>query len=99
MFRTGHAVGLTSDEGAEVLIHVGLDTVKLDGQFFFPRVSNDQPVRVGDLLLEFDLEAIKAAGYDLTTPVLVSNSDDYIDVLILSDGAVSAGAPLLTILN
>lgn len=99
MFRTGHAVGLTSDDGAEVLIHVGLDTVKLDGQFFFPRVSNDQPVRVGDLLLEFDLEAIKAAGYDLTTPVLVSNSDDYIDVLILSDGAVSAGAPLLTILN
>jgi PTS system beta-glucosides-specific IIC component len=99
MFRTGHAVGLTSDEGAEVLIHVGLDTVKLDGQFFFPRVSNDQPVKVGDLLLEFDLEAIKAAGYDLTTPVLVSNSDDYIDVLILSDGAVSAGAPLLTILN
>lgn len=99
MFRTGHAVGLTSDEGAEVLIHVGLDTVKLDGQFFFPRVSNDQPVRVGDLLLEFDLEAIKAAGYDLTTPVLVSNSDDYIDVLILSDGAISAGAPLLTILN
>ncbi|WP_455915987.1 PTS beta-glucoside transporter subunit IIABC [Pantoea agglomerans] len=99
MFRTGHAVGLTSDDGAEVLIHVGLDTVKLDGQFFFPRVSNDQPVRVGDLLLEFDLEAIKAAGYDLTTPVLVSNSDDYIDVLILSDGAVSAGAPLLTLLN
>lgn len=99
MFRTGHAVGLTSDDGAEVLIHVGLDTVKLDGQFFFPRVSNDQPVKVGDLLLEFDLEAIKAAGYDLTTPVLVSNSDDYIDVLILSDGAVSAGAPLLTILN
>lgn len=99
MFRTGHAVGLTSDEGAEVLIHVGLDTVKLDGQFFFPRVSNDQPVKVGDLLLEFDLEAIKAAGYDLTTPVLVSNSDDYIDVLILSDGAVSAGAPLLTILD
>lgn len=99
MFRTGHAVGLTSDEGAEVLIHVGLDTVKLDGQFFFPRVSNDQPVKVGDLLLEFDLQAIKAAGYDLTTPVLVSNSDDYIDVLILSDGAVSAGAPLLTVLN
>lgn len=99
MFRTGHAVGLTSDDGAEVLIHVGLDTVKLDGQFFFPRVSNDQPVKVGDLLLEFDLEAIKAAGYDLTTPVLVSNSDDYIDVLILSDGAVSAGAPLLTVLN
>lgn len=99
IFRTGHAVGLTSDDGAEVLIHVGLDTVKLDGQFFFPRVSNDQPVKVGDLLLEFDLEAIKAAGYDLTTPVLVSNSDDYIDVLILSDGAVSAGAPLLTVLN
>lgn len=99
IFRTGHAVGLTSEEGAEVLIHVGLDTVKLDGQFFFPRVTNDQTVNVGDLLLEFDLEAIKAAGYDLTTPVLVSNSDDYIDVLILTDGAVTEGTPLLTVLN
>ncbi|WP_343550567.1 PTS beta-glucoside transporter subunit IIABC [Pantoea sp.] len=99
MFRTGHAIGLTSEQGAEVLIHVGLDTVKLDGQFFQPKVHNDQVVKVGDVLLEFDLAAIKAAGYDLTTPVLVSNSDDFVDVLTLSRSAVSEGAPLLAVLK
>lgn len=99
IFRTGHAIGLTSEQGAEVLIHVGLDTVKLDGQFFHPRVANDQPVKVGDVLLEFDLDAIKAAGFDLTTPVLVSNSDDFVDVLTLSHTAVSEGAPLLAVLK
>jgi PTS system beta-glucosides-specific IIC component len=99
MFRTGHAIGLTSAQGAEVLIHVGLDTVKLDGHYFSPKVVNDQPVKVGDLLLEFDLDAIKAAGFDLTTPVLVSNSDDFVDVLTLSRTAVSEGAPLLAVLK
>lgn len=99
MFRTGHAIGLTSALGAEVLIHVGLDTVKLEGRYFRPQVQNDQPVKVGDVLLEFDLEAIKAAGYDLTTPVLVSNSDEFIDVLTLSRAAVSEGAPLLAVLK
>lgn len=99
MFRTGHAIGLTSDQGAEVLIHVGLDTVKLDGQYFHPQVQNDQPVKVGDVLLEFDIEAIKNAGFDLTTPVLVSNSDDFIDVLTLNNSAVSEGSPLLAVLK
>jgi beta-glucoside PTS system EIICBA component len=99
MFRTGHAIGLTSDQGAEVLIHVGLDTVKLDGQYFHPQVQNDQPVKVGDVLLEFDIEAIKNAGFDLTTPVLVSNSDEFIDVLTLNNSAVSEGSPLLAVLK
>lgn len=99
MFRTGHAIGLTSAQGAEVLIHVGLDTVKLDGQYFHPQVKNDQPVKIGDVLLEFDIKAIKAAGYDLTTPVLVSNSDDFIDVLTLNNRAVSEGSPLLAVLK
>lgn len=99
MFRTGHAVGLTSDEGAEVLIHVGLDTVKLDGQFFYPKVQNDQKVSVGDVLVEFDLEAIAAAGFDLTTPVLVSNSDDFVDVLPLKTATIDAGSSLLVVLK
>lgn len=99
MFRTGHAIGLTSDQGAEVMIHVGLDTVKLDGQYFHPQVQNDQPVKVGDVLLEFDIEAIKNAGFDLTTPVLVSNSDEFIDVLTLNNSAVSEGSPLLAVLK
>ncbi|ERK15153.1 PTS system, beta-glucoside-specific IIB component [Pantoea sp. AS-PWVM4] len=95
-FRTHHAIGLTADDGAEVLIHVGLDTVKLDGKFFTPHVAVDDVVKVGDLLLEFDLSAIQAAGYDLTTPVVVSNSDEFIDVLSLQPSTVTACAPLLS---
>lgn len=99
MFRTGHAIGLTSEQGVEVLIHIGLDTVKLDGQYFYPQVENDRPVKVGDVLLEFDIDAIKAAGFDLTTPVLVSNYDDFMDVLTLNSTVVSEGSPLLAVLK
>jgi beta-glucoside PTS system EIICBA component len=96
VFRTSHAIGLTAEDGAEVLIHVGLDTVKLDGKFFTPHVAVDDVVKVGDLLLEFDICAIEAAGYDLTTPVVVSNSDEFIDVLPLQPSVVTACAPLLS---
>lgn len=96
LFRTSHAIGLTAQDGAEVLIHVGLDTVKLDGKFFTPHVAVDDVVKVGDLLLEFDLSAIQAAGYDLTTPVVITNSDEFIDVLPLQPSVVTACAPLLS---
>lgn len=100
LFRTRHAIGLEAEDGSEVLIHVGIDTVKLDGQHFIAHVSQDDKVRVGDLLLEFDIPAIRAAGYDLTTPVLISNSDDYIDVLAASQQReVAAGEPLLTLIK
>lgn len=100
LFRTHHAIGLAADDGSEVLIHVGIDTVKLNGQHFRAHVSQDDTVRVGDLLLEFDIPAIRAAGYDLTTPVLISNSDDYIDVLAASQQSdVAAGEPLLTLIK
>ncbi|PRD13508.1 PTS beta-glucoside transporter subunit IIABC [Pantoea coffeiphila] len=100
LFRTRHAIGLEADNGAEVLIHVGIDTVKLDGLHFTAHVSQDDRVSVGDLLLEFDIDAIRAAGYDLTTPVLVSNSDDYIDVLVASQQSeVTAGDPLLALIK
>lgn len=100
LFRTKHAIGLEADDGSEVLIHVGIDTVKLDGQYFTAHVSQDDKVRIGDLLLEFDIPAIRAAGYDLTTPVLISNSDDYIDVLAASQQSeVAAGEPLLTLIK
>lgn len=100
LFRTHHAIGLEADDGSEVLIHVGIDTVKLDGLHFSAHVSQGDAVRVGDLLLEFDIAAIRAAGYDLTTPVLISNSDDYIDVLAASQQSeVAAGEPLLTLIK
>lgn len=77
LFNTNHAIGLTSDTGAQILVHIGLDTVKLDGKFFKAHVKQGDDVKVGDLLIEFDLEAIKAEGYDTITPVIITNSKDF----------------------
>ena len=75
MFDTGHAVSITSDDGIEILIHVGLDTVKLKGEHFTSLAKNDDKVEVGSDLIQFDLEAIKAAGFDTVTPIVVCNTD------------------------
>lgn len=77
MFTTGHAVSLVADCGAEILIHVGLETVSLEGKHFTVRANNGDKVKKGDLLIEFDLEAIKAAGFNTITPMVVCNSGDY----------------------
>ncbi len=77
MFATGHAVSMNAANGAEILIHVGLETVTLKGQHFTIHCKSGDQVKKGDLLIEFDLEAIKAAGFNTITPVLVCNSDDY----------------------
>ena len=77
MFTTGHAVSLVADFGAEILIHVGLETVSLEGKPFTVHVANGDKVTKGQLLLEADLEAIKAAGLNTVTPVLICNTDDY----------------------
>ena len=77
MFDTGHAVSLVSESGMEILIHVGLETVGLNGAPFQVKVQNGQKVKKGQLLFEADLAAIEAAGLPTITPVLVCNSDDY----------------------
>ena len=77
MFETGHAVSLVAPNGAEILIHVGLETVTLKGQHFTIHCKAGDQVKKGDLLIEFDLEAIKAAGFNTITPMLVCNSDDF----------------------
>lgn len=77
MFSTGHAVSLVADCGAEILIHVGLETVGLEGKPFTIHVSNGDKVKKGQLLIEADLEAIKAAGLPTITPMLICNSSDY----------------------
>ncbi|WP_138418016.1 beta-glucoside-specific PTS transporter subunit IIABC [Aquibacillus sediminis] len=77
LFPTKHAVGLTTDEGVELLIHVGMDTVNLEGKFFTGHVAQGDRVEKGTLLVEFDIASIKKAGYKLTTPVLVTNHDAY----------------------
>ncbi|MCM3128181.1 beta-glucoside-specific PTS transporter subunit IIABC [Paenibacillus provencensis] len=75
--KSGHAIGLVSDSGAEILIHIGIDTVKLKGQFFSPKVQAGARVSVGDLLMEFDREEIDKAGYETITPVIVTNMHQY----------------------
>lgn len=76
MFKTGHAIGLLSEKGDEILIHVGLDTVKLEGEGFSPIVNDGDQVKVGDLLLEFDIPYIQSQGYDITTPIVVTNQTE-----------------------
>ena len=77
---TGHAVGLTSSDGVELLIHVGVDTVKMQGDGFQVFVTEGQKVKTGEKLLKFDRDKIRKAGYSDTTAVLVTNSDDYSSV-------------------
>lgn len=77
IFETGHAVSVVSDSGVEILIHVGLDTVKLKGQYFTKHTQSNAKVKKGDLLIEFDLSSIHSAGYDVITPVIICNSDAF----------------------
>ena len=94
---TLHAVGITSNDGIELLIHVGIDTVKLDGVPFTAHVKEGDRVQAGDLLIEFDRQAILDAGYDLVTPIIISNSDDYREIDTVASSAVEAGQPLLSV--
>lgn len=98
MFETGHAVSLTSKEGVEILIHVGLDTVVLKGQHYTACVKTGDTVKAGDVLIEFDKDAIAAAGYDTITPIVICNTAEYADVKSES-GSVQALSPLLTIVR
>lgn len=81
MFPTKHAIGLVSDNGLELLIHIGLDTVQLDGKYFESHVEQGAKVKRGDKLVTFDIQAIEAAGYSVETPVIITNSADYLDII------------------
>ena len=97
VFDTLHAVSMTTDFGAEILIHIGLDTVKMKGEGFTGHVKAGDHVKKGDLLLEVDLEKVKAAGYDTITPVIVCNTPDYSSVENVGKGAVDAGDDLIIV--
>lgn len=99
VFPTGHAIGITSDNGAELLIHIGVNTVKLKGQHFNKIVKEGDRVEQGQLLLEFDVEAIRAAGFVTATPVIVTNSAQYLDVLKSTGTEVTSGELLLTLIR
>lgn len=81
LFPTYHAIGITSDSGIEVLIHVGMDTVQLEGKYFHPCIKQGDQVHAGQTLLTFEMDQIKNAGYSLLTPVVITNTADYLDVM------------------
>jgi len=82
--------------GAEIMMHIGLDTVDLKGEGFTALVANGDRVKQGDPLIRFDLDALTAKGYDLTTPVILINSDDYATLETTTASAITIGEPLLT---
>ena len=95
IFETHHAVGMTTADGAELLMHIGIDTVKLGGKHFTYLVNDGDKVKKGQPLIRFELEAIKAEGYPVTTPVIVCNTDDYAAVEAKAGGTVKQGDALL----
>lgn len=97
VFATRHAIGLKADNGVEILIHVGINTVELGGKFYTSHVKEGDRVKTGQVMLTFDMEKIKEAGYDLTTPMIITNSDDYQEINILKTGNVTKQDAVLEI--
>jgi PTS system beta-glucosides-specific IIC component len=98
VYRTKHAYALTTEAGAEILIHIGIDTVKLKGENFTSHVEDGMKVKKGDLIAEFDLGKIKQLGYDVTTSIVITNSNDYLDVLPLTKKHVVHGEESLSLM-
>lgn len=97
LFPTKHAIGITANSGAEILVHIGMDTVQLDGKFFDAHVKQGDRVEKGQLLIEFDLDSIQNAGFDITTPVVVTDVKGYNLVAATEEKQVKWGEPLLTL--
>lgn len=97
LFPTKHAIGITSDQGAEILIHIGMNTVQLEGKFFTAHTTQGARVEKGQLLIEFDIQGIQSEGYNLATPVVITNTDQYQDVIETKETQIKIGEPLLTL--
>ena len=97
IFATKHAINIVSSEGSEILLHIGIDTVKLNGEFFEAHVSDGQEIKKGDLLISFDIDGIRNAGYKTTTPMIICNSDDYTSVNTIASGNINAGERIIVI--
>lgn len=95
MFDTGHAISLVSDQGCDILLHIGIDTVKLGREFFKAYVTEGQTVHKGDLLISFDIEGIQKAGCKITTPMIVCNTEEYHEINCMVSGSIAAGEKLM----
>lgn len=98
LFPTKHAIGLVSDNGCQILIHVGLDTVQLEGKYFEAHVQKGQHVKTGDVLLTFDMDKISSKGYYLETPVIITNANDYIDIFTVKENQCNLTDDILTVI-
>ncbi|WP_427051430.1 beta-glucoside-specific PTS transporter subunit IIABC [Paenibacillus sp. TC-CSREp1] len=98
VFPTSHAIGISTNHGAELLVHIGMNTVKLKGEHFKVHVQEGNTVKAGDLLIEFDTDAIASKGFDLTTPIIVTNSDDFLDVISMDKASITIGERLIKII-
>ncbi|MEK0399082.1 beta-glucoside-specific PTS transporter subunit IIABC [Tetragenococcus halophilus] len=96
LFPTGHAVGMTTDEGTEILIHIGLDTVELEGKYYEISAEQGQQVKAGDLLIKFDKEGVESENYDTITPVVITNSAEFQTIDVTEETQVTPGDYLLT---
>ena len=92
LFDTCHAISIAADNGCQILLHIGIDTVKLNGRHFTAHVSEKQKVKKGDLLISFDIDAIRNSGYQTVTPLIICNSGDYSSISLESSGIISAGS-------
>ncbi|MBO0481360.1 beta-glucoside-specific PTS transporter subunit IIABC [Candidatus Enterococcus courvalinii] len=99
IFPTGHAVGLTTTDGIEILMHIGMDTVELNGAGFETFVKQGDQVKAGDLLVKFDIDAIRAAGYSIVTPIVITNTDQFTDVLELDQEEIISTEDFLAIVK
>lgn len=97
VFDTRHAINIVSADGCEILLHIGIDTVKLGGEFFEAHVSDGQEIHKGDLLISFDMDGIRNAGYKLTTPMIICNTDDYSSLETIVSGDITANEKIIEI--
>ena len=97
-FKTHHAIGLRSETGVELLIHVGLDTVNLEGKYFTPYKKQGDLIKSGEVILEFDIEKIKEAGYELTTPIIITNTPQFMDIIAKEKDVVTFKDQVLSII-
>lgn len=98
-FPTGHAIAIETEDGKEVLMHVGINTVELNGKFFYPKAKEGDEVAIGQTLLEFDIEAIKKAGYSISTPIIITNSDDFSSIIGVENKSIDFNEELLTVIK
>jgi beta-glucoside PTS system EIICBA component len=98
-FESKHAIGITSEDGVELLIHVGIDTVQLNGEGYEYFVEKGQEIQIGDKLIQFDLEGIKAKGYKVITPVVITNSAEVGDILIANEGPIHFGEEVIKVMK